>query len=102
MKRIASFYVQQSEFSDLDYGMAVFKDGTEKYVIDVPKIGPDRPELTPLKYRWYVRKLQDLMPGLKKSEQVMFLNDGLYTFLTECSEEENMGVYTEYDTEVSA
>jgi hypothetical protein len=71
---ITKFWIEETEFSDVDNGWAKYSDGTEQFEIDVMK----DPEVINEVQRLFLNaKLSELTIGLT-SEQLRFLYIGLF------------------------
>lgn len=65
MNTIERFWIEKTDFPDLNEGWAHWTDGTEGYEIDVLK-DPER--ITPLQYEWLVKILEKVMIGANRNQ----------------------------------
>ena len=77
-RTVVRFWVEETEFTDLDEGWAEWSDGSKVYEIDVLK---DPAEVTPMEYDFLKRELAKHMVGLISTPQIGFVYAGILDLL---------------------
>jgi hypothetical protein len=76
MRTIKRFWVEPTDFADLDAGWVEWSDGEEMFVIDVLK---DPAEIKEVERVFLNNQLAEHMVGLVSLAQIGFLYDGILT-----------------------
>ena len=72
--KVKKFWIEKTEFSDLDEGWVEWSDGTKEFVFDVLK---DPNEINDLQRRYLKRELKRHTKGLVSIAQLYYLYLGL-------------------------
>lgn len=77
---VKRWWIEESDFSDLNLGMVEWSDGVEEFVTDVLK---DPALLNRAEYDWMVRELAENMPGLQSISQIYYVYLGIVGLVLE-------------------